>query len=289
MYRHMYRQCPPGTSPYIIRAGDYLAAIAIRFNTTVAAIISANPGIVPENLYIGQSICIPQPQSQASTCPIGTSAYQIRSGDTLAAIALRFNTSVASILSANPGIVPENLYIGQVICISQEKPPEPPCPTLNYYVIRNGDTLAAIARAFQITVQQILTANPNINPNALYIGQVICLPVAPSPMSIVISTASKSLSVYRQGRLVKTYPVAIGKPSTPTPLGAFTIVNKQLNPGGPFGTRWMGLSQPHYGIHGTNNPSSIGTAASNGCIRMFNSDVEELFSMTGVGTEVRIY
>jgi len=73
------------------------------------------------------------------------------------------------------------------------------------------------------------------------------------------------------------------------PAGTFTIINKQVNPGGPFGTRWMGLSQPHYGIHGTNNPASIGTAASNGCIRMYNEDVNELFNLVSVGTPVTIY
>jgi L,D-transpeptidase ErfK/SrfK len=51
----------------------------------------------------------------------------------------------------------------------------------------------------------------------------------------------------------------------------------------------MGLSKPHYGIHGTNNPPSIGTAASNGCIRMFNKDVEELFNKIPVNTIVRIF
>ncbi|HYF81796.1 MAG TPA: L,D-transpeptidase [Clostridia bacterium] len=51
----------------------------------------------------------------------------------------------------------------------------------------------------------------------------------------------------------------------------------------------MGLTAPSYGIHGTNNPASIGTAASNGCVRMFNKDVEDLFNNVGVGTVVRIF
>ncbi|HPC99924.1 MAG TPA: L,D-transpeptidase [Acetivibrio sp.] len=119
--------------------------------------------------------------------------------------------------------------------------------------------------------------------------QVICIPTSPSPARITISIAAKTLSLYREGRLVKSYPVATGKPTTPTPRGTFTIVNKQINPGGPFGTRWMGLSIPHYGIHGTNNPASIGTAASNGCVRMFNEDVNELFNQVSVGTIVNIY
>ena len=61
-----------------------------------------------------------------------------------------------------------------------------------------------------------------------------------------------------------------------------------MNPGGPYGTRWMGLSARGYGIHGTNNPSSIGTKASNGCIQMFNDDVNELYSQVPIGTTVII-
>ncbi|MCL2337426.1 MAG: LysM peptidoglycan-binding domain-containing protein, partial [Firmicutes bacterium] len=73
--------------------------------------------------------------------------------------------------------------------------------------------------------------------------------------------------------------------------GNYKIINKVVRPGGILGTRWMGLSIPGgiYGIHGTNNPSSIGTAASLGCIRMFNQHVEELFPRVSIGTAVTIY
>lgn len=283
--------CPAGSAPYTIQGGDTLSAIAARSNTTVQAILAINPGVIPERLFIGQVICIPQaqPQPPQATCPIGTSPYEIKSGDTLASIAVRFNTTVQAIISANPDIVPERLYVGQIICVTQPKTPEPSCPTMNYYVIQRGDTLTAIARIFNVSLQGLLNSNPGINPNALYVGQVICIPVAPSPVQITVSIGAKRLSLYRQGRLVKTYPVATGKPATPTPTGNFTIVNKQVNPGGPFGTRWMGLSKPHYGIHGNNNPASIGTAASNGCIRMYNEDVNELFNQVPVGAAVSIY
>ena len=141
------RQCPIGTSSYVVQNGDALYKIAIKFNTTVEAIISLNQGINSENLEVGQVVCIPQPQIQApiSTCPIGTSPYAIKRGDTLATIANRFNTSIESILSINPGIVTKNLSIGQVICISQEKTEQNVFPTLNPYVIRKGKTFRSIA------------------------------------------------------------------------------------------------------------------------------------------------
>lgn len=106
--------------------------------------------------------------------------------------------------------------------------------------------------------------------------------------SITINRASRTLTVYRNGQWYKSYPVAIGKPTTPTPAGTYTIINKAINPGGPFGARWLGLSLPHYGIHGTNSPSSIGKAVSNGCVRMYNNDVIELANTVPIGTVVRI-
>lgn len=106
--------------------------------------------------------------------------------------------------------------------------------------------------------------------------------------NIVIKTKSYTLSLFKNATLMKNYPIAIGKPSTPTPKGNFKIINKALNPGGPFGARWLGLNKKGYGIHGTNNPSSIGKAISNGCIRTYNANIIELFNLVPIGTPVTI-
>jgi lipoprotein-anchoring transpeptidase ErfK/SrfK len=116
---------------------------------------------------------------------------------------------------------------------------------------------------------------------------------------IVISIADRQLALVDNGQVVKTFPVAVGKESTPSPDGDFTVVNRTENPtyyhkgkvikpgkSNPLGTRWMGLSQKGYGIHGTNVPSSIGKAASHGCFRMAKKDVEELFKLVRVGDAV---
>ncbi|GIN58588.1 L,D-transpeptidase [Lederbergia ruris] len=106
---------------------------------------------------------------------------------------------------------------------------------------------------------------------------------------IDVSIRRHQLKLFDGSKLIKTYPVAIGKIVTPTPHGSYKIINKQPNPGGPFGVLWMGLSKPHYGIHGTNNPSSIGKNVSHGCIRMYNHDVLDLSSRVSVGTPVVIH
>jgi hypothetical protein len=92
------------------------------------------------------------------------------------------------------------------------------------------------------------------------------------------------------GEVIKEFPIAGGKYSTPSPIGTWSIIEKaKWNKG--FGTRWMGLNVPwgKYGIHGTNKPLTIGSAASLGCIRMLNKDVETLYSIVPIGTVVVIY
>ncbi len=104
---------------------------------------------------------------------------------------------------------------------------------------------------------------------------------------ILINLAEKMLYLYLDNQLHRSFPVAIGKPSTPSPTGNFKITEKVINPGGVFGTRWMRFYKD-YGIHGTNNPASISRAVSNGCIRMNNADVNYVYSLVPVGTEVTI-
>ncbi len=106
--------------------------------------------------------------------------------------------------------------------------------------------------------------------------------------SILIHTARRRLELYEGNRLIHQYPIAVGKGSTPTPNGHYTIATKTVYPGGVFGSRWMGLSLPYYGIHGTNNPASIGQAVSKGCIRMHNHDAESLYQLIEIGTTVII-
>lgn len=106
--------------------------------------------------------------------------------------------------------------------------------------------------------------------------------------SIRISLSKKKLYLMQNGSVAHSFPVAIGKKQTPTPVGRFTIISKAPKPGGVYGAYWLGLSLPHHGIHGTNNPASIGKEISGGCIRMHNQDVGELASYVSIGTPVHI-
>ncbi|GIQ70556.1 L,D-transpeptidase [Xylanibacillus composti] len=105
---------------------------------------------------------------------------------------------------------------------------------------------------------------------------------------IIVDLSDRQLYLLDHNTVVRGFPVGIGAMVTQTPTGEFTIINKQANPGGPYGAFWMGLSKPHYGIHGTNNPASIGKLVSLGCIRMYNQDVVALSRLVPVGTRVTI-
>ena len=127
---------------------------------------------------------------------------------------------------------------------------------------------------------------------------------------IEIDQSSHLLTLERFGHANVTFPVAVGQPAYPTPDGHFTIISKVENPtwvpppdapwaqgavpippgpGNPLGTRWMGLSSPGVGIHGTDDPSSIGYSVSHGCIRMQIPDAERLFTMVSLGMSVYIH
>ena len=118
---------------------------------------------------------------------------------------------------------------------------------------------------------------------------------------VLVSIPDRKLALIEDGQVVKVYSVAVGAESTPSPDGEFKIINRvdkptYYHPGkviptgrsNPLGTRWIGLNKPHYGIHGTNEPRSIGKAASHGCIRMARKDLEELFTLVRPGDTVII-
>jgi len=119
---------------------------------------------------------------------------------------------------------------------------------------------------------------------------------------IVVSIPDRKLALIEDERVVSVYPVAVGAPISPSPVGTFRIVTRVTNPtyyhpgkvigpgaANPVGTRWIGLSLKGFGIHGTDNPLSIGFAKSHGCIRLGNEDVEELFARVRAGDVVELH
>jgi lipoprotein-anchoring transpeptidase ErfK/SrfK len=173
------------------------------------------------------------------------------------------------------------------------------------YVIQPGDSLDRIARRNETTVDLIRRIN-GIEGNLIYPGASLLLPA--KPFSVAVDKSAKTLDLMMGDKRLKRYSVGLGRYGK-TPLGSFQTVVHQTNPdwspptGGiiPFGdprnvlgTRWISIqdeSRPDikgFGIHGTSDRESIGEEASNGCIRMLNEDVEEVFLLIPRGTSVVI-
>ncbi|MEH6891020.1 L,D-transpeptidase [Bacillus sp. JJ864] len=117
---------------------------------------------------------------------------------------------------------------------------------------------------------------------------------------LLINLTTNQLSFFENGNYIRTFPITTGKKITPTPEGTFCIINKYKNkeyhrkniPGGapnnPLGTRWMGLNKNEYAIHGTNREWTIGRRESNGCIRMYDRDIQWLYERIPLQTKVII-
>ena len=119
---------------------------------------------------------------------------------------------------------------------------------------------------------------------------------------VVVSIPDRKLALIENDQVVSIYPVAVGAPVSPSPVGTFNIVTRVTNPtyykpgkvigpgaANPIGTRWIGLSLKGFGIHGTDQPRSIGFAKSHGCIRLRNHDVEELFERLRASDVVELH
>lgn len=178
-----------------------------------------------------------------------------------------------------------------------------PTSDATMYTVQPGDIMARIAKQFNTNYELIIRIN-NKSPTRLNIGDK--LKILTGKTKILISKSDFTLTLLLNDHYVKQYRIGTGK-NDKTPVGTFEVKNKMKEPvwyspnGGIFpygspenilGTRWMGFKDKPdlygYGIHGTTLPESIGTASSNGCVRMLNSDVEELYDFVTLDTEIII-
>ena len=167
------------------------------------------------------------------------------------------------------------------------------------YEIKPGDTLTEIASRFNTTVGLLKRAN-NLKTDLILPGR--SLKVNKAKFNILVNKTKNTLALKKSGgETIKTYTVSTGKDFS-TPTGTFKIEEKLVSPvwykvGAivepdsaeyELGSRWMGISLEGYGIHGTNDDSTIGKHITKGCVRMRNEDVIELFAIVPTGTEVVI-
>ncbi len=166
------------------------------------------------------------------------------------------------------------------------------------YEIKPGDTLSKIAKEFKTTIELVMKSN-NLAADKILPGRKIKIWTA--AFSIFVDKSQNILILKDHEEVIKTYVVSTGKNNS-TPAGTFKITNKLTNPtwfkagavvppGSPeniLGTRWLGFDLVGYGIHGTTEPQSLGKQVTQGCVRMSNPEIEELYSIVPVGTEVTV-
>jgi len=171
-------------------------------------------------------------------------------------------------------------------------------PKSTLYKIKPGDSINKIAREHKTTPELIMKSN-KINDSLIIPGREI--KVWNAPFSVLVNKSQNILLLKSDEEIFKTYIVSTGKNNC-SPVGTFKIVNKLVNPTwfkagavvpaqspeNVLGTRWMGFDLAGYGIHGTTEPKELGKQVTQGCVRLNNTDVEELYNIIPVGTEVTI-
>ena len=224
--------CPQNSTKHVIADGDTIWKLSQAYGVDMQSIFDVNPGIDPQNLQIGSTLCIPAvkaappmktapmttPAAPSVACPKGTFRYTVRSGDTIWMLSQIYDVDMQSIFDANPGIDPQNLQIGSTLCIPSAKaatappvkaappaktvpqaqpappmktapmvPAAPPvaCPKGTFrYTVRSGDTIWMLSQIYDVDMQSIFDANPGIDPQNLQIGSTLCIPsakAAPAP------------------------------------------------------------------------------------------------------------
>ena len=221
-----------------------------------------------------------------------------------------------------------------------ERPIEEPI-LVNHYVIESPeqtvvgvpqivlttdqDTLSDLARAYGLGYDELIAANPDVDPWLPGDQTPVLLPtqfVLPEVVreGIVLNIASRRLFYFPrmpegQAQIVKTYPIGIGRVGWETPLGAATVIAKAVNPSwyvplsvrrehaemgdplpsvippgpdNPLGTRVLKLDMPGYLIHGTNQPYGVGMRVSHGCVRLYPENIEYLYELVAIGEPVQI-
>jgi LysM repeat protein len=308
---------------HVVQRGETLYSIARYYGTTPQAIASANGLANPNYIYAGQRLIIPTGGGGGGGAAATGSAYVVRQGDTLYAIAARHGTTVSALVQAN-GLANANyIYAGQRLVIpigssggggSSRGGGSPSGGSGSNYVVRRGDTLASIAYRYGTTAWAIANANRLANPNIIYPGQQLRIPAssgggsAPAPAAgggkrIVVDLSAQRMYVYQNGGLLWNWPVSTGRPGQETAVGHYQVQNKIPN---AYASIWS-LQMPYWlgiywagslqnGIHALPIQANgqrlwdgyLGTPVSFGCIILSTQNAQTLYNWASVGTPVDV-
>ena len=207
-------------------------------------------------------------------CPSGSFPYTVRPGDTLYMLAKRFETSVERLAELNSITNINVLNIGDTLCIPEPLQYFPTCRTSNYYVVNTGDTIDTIAAYFGVSSAQIVYSNIGIEPDELYEGMILCIPLAPPRLCIQVNGDTLTIA-YFSGEEV-SFPCS-------NTLRSFSsqVVQKQIDTS--FGGRKrLNLLVPDVAV------SSRSAKRSERDIILGDNDMDKVFNLVSVGTGVEV-
>lgn len=190
------------------------------------------------------------PCPNTKECPVGSLPYIIREGDTLTKIAQSYSTTVMAIMAANVNVNPYNLNTGQVLCIPLPYEEYPACRTTNYYIAQEGDTFFTIAQKFGVDTEELINANMGVEPENIYTGIILCIPVAPSPVCLSVSKNGDRITVTnKKSGEKKVYESTLNSNTVLIP-GRIILTKKRLESGDVDGAKELLFSPYEFGIRG---------------------------------------
>ncbi|MBN1657750.1 MAG: LysM peptidoglycan-binding domain-containing protein [Anaerolineae bacterium] len=291
---------------YVVQPGDNLSSIAVRYGTTVQAIMRANGLGNPNFIYVGQRLTLPGSSGGGGG---GGGVHVVQAGETLYSIARRYGTTASAIASANGLRNMNYIYAGQRLTIpggGGSRGGGAPPSSGAIHIVQAGETLYSIARRYGTTASAIASANGLSNPNYIYAGQRLTIPGGGGGSSggsssggggqwIDVDLSSQRVQAYAGNTIVRSMVVSTGTSRYPTPPGKFKIYAKypSVTMSGP-GYYLTGV--PHtmffyrgYALHGTYWHNNFGTPMSHGCINLKKADAAWLYNWAPVGTVVSIH
>ncbi len=310
-----YRVLAQEQTVHVVQAGENLFRLALRYGTTVEAIMAAN-GITDQHMiYVGQRLVIPSGGRTTASAAAATTGgtYVVQPGDTLIGIAFRYGVGMWELMLANSLFAFHQIQPGTKLVIpgAGGALPEPNPKTSETYVVRPGDTLTSIAQRFNTTAFALAQSNGISDPSMIRVGQVLQVPRVPSstPVSaegkkrILIDLSEQHLYAFQGDQLIYSFICSSGRAPYYTRTGEFQVQSKIPNAYGSAWNIWM----PHWlgiywagstenGIHAlpimangqTLWAGYLGQPISYGCIVLDTDDAKKLYDWAEIGTPVSI-